>query len=100
MSTLGTCLIWWAWFAFNGGSTVNLSIRSIYVVVNTNLLAMGGCTTWAVLDYTFKRKLSLVGARSGVITGTTSRITVMVDRSDVRIGWDYSCGGVCSCVFC
>jgi len=36
-------------------------------VVNTNLAAMGGCTTWSVLDYLVKRKLSLIGACSGVI---------------------------------
>jgi len=69
MFTLGTCLIWWGWFAFNGGSTANLSIWSIYVVVNTNLAAMGGSTTWAILDYIFKKRLSLIGACSGVIAG-------------------------------
>jgi len=67
--TLGTCLIWFGWFSFNGGSTANLSIRSIYVVVNTNLAAMGGAATWGLLDYAYKRKLSLLGICSGVICG-------------------------------
>lgn len=69
MFTLGTCLIWFGWFGFNGGSTANLSIRSIYVVVNTNLAAMGGATTWGVLDYMYLKKLSLAGICSGVIAG-------------------------------
>jgi Amt family ammonium transporter len=71
MFTLGTCLIWFGWFAFNGGSTANLSIRSIYVVVNTNLAAMGGATTWAVLDYMYTGRFSLVGTCSGVISGNS-----------------------------
>jgi Amt family ammonium transporter len=69
MFTLGTCLIWFGWFAFNGGSTANFSIRSIYVVVNTNLAAMGGATTWASLDYVYTGKFSLIGMCSGVIGG-------------------------------
>ncbi|KAH7026469.1 ammonium transporter AmtB-like domain-containing protein [Microdochium trichocladiopsis] len=48
---LGTVLIWFGWFAFNGASTANLSIRSIYVVVNTNLAACGGGLAWAGLEY-------------------------------------------------
>lgn len=34
--TLGTILIWFGWFAFNGGSTANMSLRSIYVMINTS----------------------------------------------------------------
>ena len=73
MFTLGTCLIWFGWFAFNGGSTANLSIRSVYVVVNTNLAAMGGATAWGLLDYIFKKKFSLIGICSGVISGIPSQ---------------------------
>jgi len=71
MFTLGTCLIWFGWFAFNGGSTANLSIRSIYVVVNTNLAAMGGATAWGLLDYVYTKKFRLIGICSGVIAGTS-----------------------------
>lgn len=66
---LGTILIWFGWFAFNGASTANLSIRSIYVVVNTNLAACGGGITWACLDYLFEKKFSIVGFCSGIIAG-------------------------------
>ncbi|KAK3385285.1 ammonium transporter AmtB-like domain-containing protein [Podospora didyma] len=66
---IGTCFIWFGWFAFNGASTANLSLRSIYVVVNTNLAACGGGIAWVLLDYTYKRKFSLVGFCSGIISG-------------------------------
>jgi Amt family ammonium transporter len=66
---LGTVLIWFGWFAFNGASTANLSIRSVYVVVNTNLAACGGGVTWCLLDYAYSRKFSIIGFCSGIIAG-------------------------------
>ncbi|KAF9770772.1 hypothetical protein IL306_011642 [Fusarium sp. DS 682] len=66
---LGTVLIWFGWFAFNGGSTANLSLRSIYVVVNTNFSACAGGIAWVLLGYLHTRKFSLVGFCSGIIAG-------------------------------
>ncbi|WQF79490.1 Putative ammonium transporter, ammonium/urea transporter [Colletotrichum destructivum] len=69
LMTLGTVLIWFGWFAFNGASTANLSLRSVYVVVNTNFAACGGGVTWVLLDYLYIKKFSLVGFCSGIISG-------------------------------
>jgi Amt family ammonium transporter len=66
---LGTVLIWFGWFAFNGASTANLSLRSIYVVVNTNFAACGGGLAWAILDVIYTKKFSLIGFCSGIISG-------------------------------
>ncbi|KAJ9501401.1 hypothetical protein LTR99_004550 [Exophiala xenobiotica] len=66
---MGTCFIWFGWFAFNGASTANLSIRSIYVVVNTNLAACGGGIGWTLLEYMYTQKFSIIGFCSGIISG-------------------------------
>ncbi|KAF1949523.1 ammonium transporter [Byssothecium circinans] len=66
---LGTVFIWFGWFAFNGASTANISLRSIYVVINTNLAACGGGITWVLLEYGFHRKFSILGFCSGIISG-------------------------------
>jgi ammonium transporter, Amt family len=66
---LGTVLIWFGWFAFNGASTANLSLRSIYVVVNTNLAACGGGIGWVLLEYMYSGKFSILGFCSGIISG-------------------------------
>ena len=66
---LGTCFIWFGWFAFNGASTANLSIRSIHVVVATNLAACGGGIGWVLLCYLYEKKFSLLGFCSGIISG-------------------------------
>ncbi|KAI7338811.1 ammonium transporter [Hortaea werneckii] len=67
--TLGTILIWFGWFAFNGGSTANMSLRSIYVMINTNLAACGGGLGWPLFEYIHNRKISIVGFCSGIISG-------------------------------
>ncbi|KAG5785889.1 hypothetical protein H9Q73_000470 [Fusarium xylarioides] len=69
LMVLGTVLIWFGWFAFNGGSTANLSLRSIYVVANTNFSACAGGIAWVLLGYLHTRKFSLVGFCSGIIAG-------------------------------
>ncbi|KAL6862620.1 hypothetical protein ACO1O0_002857 [Amphichorda felina] len=66
---LGTVFIWFGWLAFNGASTANLSIRSVYAVLNTNLAACGGGVAWVLLEYLHTRRFSIVGFCSGIISG-------------------------------
>ncbi|KAI1491988.1 ammonium transporter AmtB-like domain-containing protein [Biscogniauxia mediterranea] len=66
---LGTVLIWFGWYAFNGASTANLSLRSVYVVVNTNLAACGGGLGWQLLEHAHSGKFSILGFCSGIISG-------------------------------
>ncbi|KAH9887864.1 ammonium transporter AmtB-like domain-containing protein [Xylariomycetidae sp. FL2044] len=66
---LGTVFIWFGWYAFNGASTANLSIRSVYVVVNTNLAACGGGLGWQLLEHLHSGKFSILGFCSGIISG-------------------------------
>ena len=46
-----------------------MSIRSIYVVCNTNLAACGGGIAWVLLEYAFSGKFSIIGFCSGIISG-------------------------------
>ncbi|KAK0661799.1 Ammonium transporter 1 [Lasiodiplodia hormozganensis] len=67
---LGTVLIWFGWFGFNGGSALNASVRSMYVCFNTNTAACFGVLGWVMVDYVkHKGKFSVVGACSGAIAG-------------------------------
>jgi Amt family ammonium transporter len=52
-----------------GASTANLSLRSVYVVVNTNLAACGGGIGWTLLEYFYTKKFSIIGFCSGIISG-------------------------------
>ncbi|KAK4574835.1 hypothetical protein LTR86_001677 [Recurvomyces mirabilis] len=67
---LGTVLIWFGWFGFNGGSALNASIRAMYAAFNTNSAASTGAIGWVLVDYIRTGgKFSVVGACEGAIAG-------------------------------
>ncbi|KAF1993230.1 ammonium transporter [Amniculicola lignicola CBS 123094] len=67
---LGTVLIWFGWFGFNGGSALNASIRAMMAAFNTNTAASFGVLGWVSVDYVrTKGHFSVVGACSGAIAG-------------------------------
>ncbi|KAK9324594.1 ammonium transporter AmtB-like domain-containing protein [Lipomyces orientalis] len=67
---IGTWMIWFGWFGFNGGSTLNASVRTSYVLQNTNLAAATGVIGFSTLDYVLYRgRFSLVGACQGCVAG-------------------------------
>lgn len=66
---LGTGLLWFGWFGFNGGSALAANMRAILAVVVTNLAAAAGGLTWVAIDFGRERKLSALGFCSGAVAG-------------------------------
>jgi Amt family ammonium transporter len=66
---LGTMLIWFGWFGFNGGSALNASMRSMVAVFNTNAAACTGVLGSVLYRYVRRRKFSVIGACEGAIAG-------------------------------
>jgi Amt family ammonium transporter len=67
---IGTVLIWFGWFGFNGGSALNGTVRSMLAAFNTNTAASFGVMGWVSVEYVRnKGKFSVVGACSGAIAG-------------------------------
>ncbi|KAK0391450.1 hypothetical protein NLU13_0951 [Sarocladium strictum] len=92
---IGTIFIWFGWLAFNGASTANLSIRSIYTVMNTNLAACGGGVAWSLLELMHTKKFSIVGFCSGIISGLvgiTPAAGFVPVYTSCLIGWLTSMG--------
>ncbi|PVH88094.1 methylammonium permease 3 [Cadophora sp. DSE1049] len=70
MVFLGTVLIWFGWFGFNGGSTLSLTVRSIVAAFNTQIAAGFGVIGWSLVVFIRTRgKFSVVGACEGAIAG-------------------------------
>ncbi|KAF8315314.1 ammonium transporter [Clavulina sp. PMI_390] len=66
---LGTVLLWFGWFGFNGGSALAATMRAAMACTVTNLAAAFGGLTWMLWDYRLERKWSVVGFCSGAIAG-------------------------------
>lgn len=70
MVFIGTILIWFGWFGFNGGSTLNSTVRSYLAAYNTNIAASMGVVGWVIVDMIrTKGKFSAAGACEGAIAG-------------------------------
>ncbi|KAI9480950.1 MAG: ammonium transporter AmtB-like domain-containing protein [Benjaminiella poitrasii] len=66
---LGTALLWFGWFGFNGGSGLAGNLRAAMACVVTNLAASVGAITWMIIDYRVERKFSALGFCSGAVAG-------------------------------
>lgn len=67
---LGTVFIWFGWFGFNGGSTLNASVRGMYAAFNTQVAASTGAIGWVLVDVIRTRgHFSVVGCCEGIIAG-------------------------------
>ncbi|KAG8896637.1 hypothetical protein FRB99_008789 [Tulasnella sp. 403] len=66
---VGTVLLWFGWFGFNGGSALGANLRAVRACVVTNLAASSGGLAWMLWDWRIERKWSIVGFCSGAISG-------------------------------
>jgi len=66
---LGTALLWFGWFGFNGGSEVAADALAAQALITTNVAAGTSMFTWVVWDYILGRKISVIGTCSGLVVG-------------------------------
>jgi Amt family ammonium transporter len=66
---LGTALLWFGWFGFNGGSELAADARAINACVVTNLAACVAGLSWMLVEFIGKRKLSSFGFCCGAVAG-------------------------------
>jgi ammonium transporter, Amt family len=69
---LGTALLWFGWFGFNGGAGLAANARAGLAIVNSNFAACAGGLTWVMWDFKKTKKFSAFGFCSGVIAGLVS----------------------------
>ncbi|MGH6766104.1 MAG: ammonium transporter [Bradyrhizobium sp.] len=69
LAVVGTGLLWVGWFGFNGGSALAANSRAVMAMVVTHLAACAGALTWGALEWTTRRKPSVLGMISGAVAG-------------------------------
>jgi len=69
LAVMGTGLLWVGWFGFNGGSALAANSRAVMAIIATHLAACAGAITWAGLEWSTRRKPSVLGMISGAVAG-------------------------------
>src|SRR6195952_3008991 len=69
LAVLGTGLLWVGWFGFNGGSALAANSRAVMAITATHLAACAGALTWGAIEWSTRRKPSVLGMISGAVAG-------------------------------
>jgi len=67
---LGSALLWFGWFGFNGGSQLGADGITANALLVTNVAAACGGLAWLLIEWTTVHKRpTLIGSASGVVSG-------------------------------
>jgi len=68
-AVLGAGLLWFGWFGFNAGSALAANGLAVSAFVVTHIGAAIAGITWAVMDYIFNKRPTVLGIITGAVAG-------------------------------
>jgi Amt family ammonium transporter len=66
---LGAGLLWFGWFGFNAGSALEANASAVLAFATTMLAPAATLVVWTLLDLARERKVTAVGAATGIVVG-------------------------------
>jgi len=69
MTLMGTGLLWFGWFGFNGGSALAADGVAAMAFVATHVGGMAGMAMWTIVEWWHRGKPTTLGAASGAVAG-------------------------------
>lgn len=66
---LGTGILWFGWFGFNGGSALGANASAALAFTNTMFAPMATLVVWSLLDLMRTRKTTAIGAATAIVVG-------------------------------
>lgn len=69
MVLIGTAILWFGWFGFNGGSALTIGGLATIAFVNTQIAPSVAMLTWLLIEWQHKGRPTLTGACAGVVAG-------------------------------
>jgi Amt family ammonium transporter len=68
-TVLGTGLLWFGWFGFNSASALAANSVAVNAFVVTNTASAAAGLTWAIIEWIFRGKPTVLGTASGAVAG-------------------------------
>lgn len=69
MVMIGASLLWFGWFGFNAGSSLEANGVAALALVNTWVATAAATLSWTLAEWALKGKPSMLGAASGAVAG-------------------------------
>ncbi|MFO0696508.1 MAG: ammonium transporter [Polyangiales bacterium] len=69
LSLIGTGLLWFGWFGFNGGSALNAGGLATTAIAATHFAGAAGGVSWTLVEWSIQKKPSVLGTASGMVAG-------------------------------
>jgi Amt family ammonium transporter len=88
---LGTGVLWFGWFGFNGGSAFGANASAALAMVNTMLAPMATLVVWTLLDMRRTRKATAIGAATAIVVGL---VAITPAAGFIGPGWAMVLGGI------
>ena len=79
-ATLGTFILWFSWFGFNGGSLLKFDDRIGLILLNTNIAASAGVVGAIVITFLIARDQSIMEA---IFNGALGGLVAITAGSDI-----------------
>lgn len=69
LAVLGAGILWFGWFGFNGGSALGANSIAVNALVVTHFAGAAAGLTWALLEWKFNSKPTMLGMITGAVAG-------------------------------
>ena len=69
MTMIGAALLWFGWFGFNAGSSLDANGTAALAFANTWIAPAAAALSWTFAEWAMKGRPSLLGAVSGAVAG-------------------------------
>jgi Amt family ammonium transporter len=93
---LGTGLLWFGWFGFNGGSALAANGVAAAAFVNTDVAGSVAMITWLIIAWVREGRPSMVGAMTGAVAG----LATVTPAAGYVQPWAAAIIGFLASVFC
>jgi Amt family ammonium transporter len=93
---LGTGLLWFGWFGFNGGSALAANGIAAAAFVNTDVAGSIAMITWLFISWIHEGKPSMTGA----LTGSVAGLATVTPAAGYIQPWAAAIIGVCAAFVC